>query len=85
VPATVFGTRDFSTPYVMLYHDSELHDNSFNEQSYNATQKFVKDKNKSAGYYDIDPLNEKTVSSNTNQYFENGTEIVVANTFNLIP
>ena len=69
----------------MLYHDSELHDNSFNEQSYDATQAFAKKTGKTAGFYDIDPLNEKTVSSNSDQYFNNGTEIIVANTFNLIP
>ena len=85
VPAVVLGTRDFSTPYVMVYHDAELHDNSFNQQAYDAATNFADDYNESAGFYDVDPLNESIVSSNTDQYFANGTEIIVANTFNLIP
>ena len=85
VPAVVLGTREFSTPFVMVYHDTELHDNSFNQQAYDAATKFADDYDESAGFYDVDPLNESMVSSNTDQYFANGTEIVVANTFNLIP
>ena len=67
VPAIVFGTVDFSTPYVIVMHDSELHDNSFNEQAYNASTRFAEDYNETAGFYDVDPLNEKAVSSNVDQ------------------